>query len=64
MRVFKKMMLENEKEWLISMKEISSAFLKVKSERDIMLTKYISELDVKSVMDNNHDNIPNLISHK
>ena len=32
MRVFKKMMLENEKDWLIQMKEVSSAFQKVKGE--------------------------------
>jgi hypothetical protein len=64
MRVFKKMMMENEKDWLVSMKEISNAFSKVKNERDIMLTKYISELDIKEIIDNNHDNITNLISHK
>lgn len=64
MRVFKKMMLENEKDWLIQMKEVSSAFQKVKGEWDLMLSKYLNELDVKEIMDNNHDNMDNLIQHK
>jgi len=61
MRIFKKMMLENEKDWLISLKEISNSFSKVKSERDLMLTKYLSELEIKSIIDNNHDSMDNLI---
>lgn len=48
----------------MSLKHMSNSFLKVKSEWDLMLTKYLNEIDLNGIIDNYHDSMENLVNHK